>query len=116
MVEKNETENMSTASSPKYIEVESAVSLSEKQLDTLRKKLSVILKTDNFMLQVKVNPTLLGGLMLNVDSMVIDSSVKGQLAQFQKEIENRVSQAVDVNKITSLFSQTAWETLFSISF
>ncbi len=107
MVEKNETENMSTASSPKYIEVESAVSLSEKQLDTLRKKLSVILKTDNFMLQVKVNPTLLGGLMLNVDSMLIDSSVKGQLAQFQKEIENRVSQAVDVNKITSLFSQTA---------
>lgn len=107
MVEKNGTENLSAASSSKYIEVESAVSLSEKQLDTLRKRLSVILNTDNFMLQVKVNPALLGGLMLNVDSMLIDSSVKGQLAQFQKEIENKVSQAVDVNKIASLFSQTA---------
>ena len=106
MAEKTETTMNETTETTRYIEVESAVSLSEKQLDTLRKKLAHILKDDNFMLQVKVNPSLLGGLTLNVDSLLIDSSVKGQLAVFQKEIETKVSQAIDVNKIASIFSQS----------
>ncbi len=106
MAEKTETTMNETTETTRYIEVESAVSLSEKQLDTLRKKLAHILKDDNFMLQVKVNPALLGGLTLNVDSLLIDSSVKGQLAVFQKEIETKVSQAIDVNKIASIFSQS----------
>ena len=106
MAEKTETTNGDVVGTARYVEVEYAVSLSEKQLDTLRKKLVHILKDDNFVLQVKVNPALLGGLTLNVDSLLIDSSVKGQLAVFQKEIETKVSQAVDVNKIASIFSQS----------
>ena len=109
MAEKTETPKVETSEMAKYIEVESAVSLSEKQLDALRKKLVHILKNDNFVLQVKVNTSLLGGLTLNVDSLLIDASVKGQLALFQKEIENKVAQAVDVNKISSIFSQTVDE-------
>ena len=104
MTTKNQTENLSDSKDVKHIEIESAVALSEKQLEKLRAKLSEILKTDQFVLQVKVNPSLLGGLMLNVDSFLIDASVKGQLSSFQKEIENKVSQAVDMTKIASLFS------------
>ncbi len=100
-----QTENLFTVNAPRFIEVESAVSLSEKQLDVLRKKLQQILKTDRFVLQVKVNPALLGGLMLKVDSLLIDTSIKGQLDAFQKEIENKVSAAVDVNQIATLFTQ-----------
>lgn len=106
MTEINKTENLSQVNDVKHIEIESAVALSEKQLETLRVKLASILKTDQFVLQVKVNPSLLGGLMLNVDSFLIDASVKGQLASFQREIENKVSQAVDMTKIASLFSDS----------
>ena len=106
MTEINKTENLSQVNDVKHIEIESAVALSEKQLETLRVKLASILKTDQFVLQVKVNPSLLGGLMLNVDSFLIDASVKGQLASFQREIENKVSQAVDMTKIASLFSES----------
>ena len=109
MSDKNETENMLSETGVKHIEIESAVSLSEKQLETLRTRLTKILKTDKFVLQVKVNPALLGGLLLNVDSLLIDASVKGALDSFQKEIENKVSEAVDVSKIAALFSQTVDE-------
>ncbi|MBO7244946.1 MAG: F0F1 ATP synthase subunit alpha [Alphaproteobacteria bacterium] len=95
-----------TLDKTKFVEVESAISLSEKQLATLRTRLSDILKTDNFILQVKVNESLLGGLKLNVDSLLIDASVKGQLSSFQQEIEKRVARAVDVTKIAEVFSDT----------
>lgn len=104
MTSEKQTENLFTINAPRFIEVESAISLSEKQLDVLRKRLQQTLNTDHFVLQVKVNPGLLGGLMLKVDSLLIDASVKGQLAEFQKEIENKVSEAVDINKITTLFT------------
>ncbi len=95
-----------TLDKTKFIEIESAVSLSEKQLETLKTRLTKILKTDHFILQVKVNPSLLGGLKLNVDSLLIDASVKGQLSNFQQEIEKRVARAVDVTKIAEVFSDT----------
>ena len=95
-----------TLDKTKFIEIESAVSLSEKQLETLKTRLTEILKTDHFILQVKVNPSLLGGLKLNVDSLLIDASVKGQLSNFQQEIEKRVARAVDVTKIAEVFSDT----------
>lgn len=106
MTHQNKIENSNLTEKTKCIEIESAIALTEKQLDTLKTRLTNILKTDNFILQVKVNPTLLGGLMLNVDSLLIDASIKGQLASFQQEIEKKVSQAVDVTKIAELFSQT----------
>ena len=59
-------ENLFTVNAPKYVEVESAVSLTEKQLDGLKKRLQKVLNSENFILQVKVNPLLLGGLSLKV--------------------------------------------------
>ena len=99
-------ENLFTVNAPKYVEVESAVSLTEKQLDGLKKRLQKVLNSENFILQVKVNPLLLGGLSLRVDSLLIDASVKGQLQSFEREIERKVSAAVDVTKITDLFVES----------
>ena len=99
-------ENLFTVNAPKYVEVESAVSLTEKQLDGLKKRLQKVLNSENFILQVKVNPLLLGGLSLKVDSLLIDASVKGQLQSFEREIERKVSAAVDVTKITDLFVES----------
>lgn len=104
MTSEERTENLFTINAPRFIEVESAISLSEKQLDILRKKLQKILNTDHFVLQVKVNPALLGGLTLKVDSLLVDASVKGQLNVFQKEIKDKVSEAVDTSKIATLFT------------
>ena len=107
MTSENQTENLFTIGSPRYVEVESAVALNEKQMDTLRKRLEKVLKTERFVLQLKVNPALLGGLSLKVDSLLVDASVKGQLQSFEKEIAQKVSSAVDVTKIAGIFSDSA---------
>ncbi len=104
MIPKNQTENLFTIGAPRYVEIESAVALTEKQLTVLRTRLEKVLNTEKFILQVKVNPDLLGGLALKVDSMLIDASVKGQLQNFEKEIAQKVSSAVDMTKIADMFS------------
>lgn len=109
MTAKNQTENLFTINEPKHIEVESAVALTEKQLDGLRKRLQQVLRTDNFILQVKVNPSLLGGLSLKVDSLLLDASVKGQLQLFEQEISKKVSSAVDMTKIAEFFTEGVQE-------
>ncbi|MBQ9090376.1 MAG: F0F1 ATP synthase subunit alpha [Alphaproteobacteria bacterium] len=106
MTSENQTENLFTIGSSRYVEVESAVALNEKQMETLRKRLEKVLKTERFVLQVKVNPALLGGLSLKVDSFLVDASVKGQLQAFEKEIAQKVSSAVDVTKIADIFSDS----------
>lgn len=102
---KEAQETLFTINEPKYIEVESAIALTEKQLDGLRARLQKVLNTDKFMLQVKVNPALLGGLSLKVDSLLVDASVKGQLQTFEREIERKVSSAIDMTKIADFFTQ-----------
>ena len=103
MTAENQTENLFTINEPRHVEVESAVALTEKQSDTLRKRLEKVLGTDKFILQIKVNPALLGGLSMKVDSMLIDASVKGQLQNFEKEIAKKVSSAVDMSQIAGIF-------------
>ncbi len=105
MTRETQTETLFTINAPKHVEVESAVALTEKQLDGLRKRLQKVLNSDNFILQVKVNPSLLGGLSLKVDSLLIDASVKGQLKSFEKEIEQKVSSAIDMTRIADFFTQ-----------
>ncbi len=105
MTPENQEENLFTVGAPRHVEIESAVALTEKQLDVLRKRLERVLNTEKFILQVKVNPELLGGLALKVDSLLIDASVKGQLQSFEKEISQKVSAAVDMTKIADIFSE-----------
>ncbi len=105
MTPENQEENLFTVGAPRHVEIESAVALTEKQLEVLRKRLEGILNTEKFILQVKVNPELLGGLALKVDSLLIDASVKGQLQSFEKEISQKVSSAVDMTKIADIFTE-----------
>lgn len=88
---------------PLVVEVESAISLTDEQLEGLRSHLIQVLNTENFMMQLKVNPSVLGGLLIRVDSVLIDATIKGQLAQFQKEIEQDFSGHVDPRKLTKFF-------------
>ncbi len=105
MTSEKQEENLFTVGAPRHVEIESAVALTEKQLDVLRKRLERVLNTEKFILQVKVNPELLGGLALKVDSLLIDASVKGQLQSFEKEISQKVSAAVDMTKIADIFTE-----------
>lgn len=88
---------------PLVVEVESATSLTDEQLAGLHEQLTSVLNTDNIMVQVKVNPDLLGGLSVRVNSLLIDATVKGQLMQFQKELENEFTGVGDAHKLTDFF-------------
>ncbi len=99
------SQQTSDLSAPRHIEVDSAIALSEKQLALLKARLHKELQTDNFILQVNVKPALLGGLTIKVDSFLADASVTGQLTSFQKEIQYKIEQAVDVSKIANMFAE-----------
>ncbi len=99
------SQQTSDLSAPRHIEVDSAIALSEKQLALLKARLHKELQTDNFILQVNVKPALLGGLTIKVDSFLADASVNGQLTSFQKEIQYKIEQAVDVSKIANMFAE-----------
>ncbi|MBR5130390.1 MAG: F0F1 ATP synthase subunit alpha [Alphaproteobacteria bacterium] len=90
---------------PLMIEVESAVSLTDEQFSGLHEHLVDVLGTQNFMVQLKVNPDLIGGLSLRVNSLLIDASVKGRLSAFQKEVENEFSGDMTPQKLTDFFMQ-----------
>ncbi len=100
MTEKKQTKS----TNPMHVEVQTAIALTEKQLEGMRAKLTKLLGTTDFILQVKENPALLGGVVLNVDSVSVDASVKGQLNTFQKEIEQKVVSSVDTAEIASFFN------------
>lgn len=87
------------------VEVESAVSLTDEQLGGLRAHLADVLQSDHFMVQLKVNPDLIGGLSLRVNSLLIDATVKGRLLQFQKEVEREFTSDMSAAKLTEFFMQ-----------
>ncbi len=99
MTEKKQT----NSTKPLHVEVQSAIALTERQLEGMRARLTDMLGTTDFILQVKENPALLGGVVLNVDSVSVDASVKGQLTAFQKEIERKVVSSMDVAEVASFF-------------
>ena len=57
------------------------------------------------MIQLKVNPDLIGGVSMRVNSLLIDASVKGRLSAFQKEVENEFSGEMTPAKLTDFFVQ-----------
>ncbi len=92
------------------VEVQSAIALSDDQLVALREKLKTVLGTTDFVIQVKINPALLGGISLRVDSLMIDASVKGRLDNFQKEVSQHVASSLNMDKMAAFFAQKADET------
>jgi len=59
--------------------VTSATPLSEDQQAELLKKVQSVAGTDNLELNLKVDPDLIGGFIVNVGSKVIDASLSGQV-------------------------------------
>ena len=59
--------------------VTSASSLNEAQQADLLQKIQAVAGTDNLELNLKVDPDLIGGFVVNVGSKVIDASLAGQV-------------------------------------
>jgi len=59
--------------------VTSAAALNETQQADLLKKIQLIAGTDNLELNLNVDPSLIGGFVVNVGSKVIDASLSGQV-------------------------------------
>ena len=59
--------------------VTSASALNEDQQADLLKQIQSLAGTDNLELNLKVDPALIGGLVVNVGSKVIDASLSGQV-------------------------------------
>lgn len=59
-----------------------AVPLSDEELELIRKRLSEDLKKE-VLIQSKVDPAILGGIRIQIDSTVFDASLRGQLARMR---------------------------------
>ena len=59
--------------------VTSAAELSEQQQTALQKKVQAVANTDKLEINLKIDPDLIGGFVVNVGSKVIDASVAGQV-------------------------------------
>lgn len=93
-----------TQENPPIVEVETAVALTEQQQLTLLKKLKSVLKDKEFILSTKVNPKLIQGLSVRLNSVMIDASLKGKLTQFENEIKQTRLNNMDMDQIGDLFT------------
>lgn len=71
-------------------EITSAVPLSEAQQEALRQKVIAMTQARQVELDIKVDPDLLGGVLIKVGSQIIDASLRGQL----RRIGTRLTSAV----------------------
>lgn len=72
--------NKSTNTS--IVEISSVISLTEKQQQYLINKLKEITKASYIELKLKIDPNLIGGLIIKFGSNLIDLSLKGQIEKF----------------------------------
>jgi len=66
-------------------EITSALPLTEKEQDIIRKKLLAQLD-ENAVVEFRVNPSILGGLLVRVNDQVLDGSVAGKLDQLSQRL------------------------------
>lgn len=66
--------------------VTSAVELTEAQRTSIEKKLLATTRYNTFEMNYKVDPALLGGLIIRIEDRVVDSSLKTQLDKMTKEL------------------------------
>ena len=60
-------------------EVISAVELTDEQKDTVRQRVTSITQANAVELETRVDPDLLGGVIIQIGSQVLDASLRGQL-------------------------------------
>jgi F-type H+-transporting ATPase subunit delta len=73
--------------------VESAVSLPDDQREHLRQKLAEILHKDP-QIETRIDPDLLGGMIVRVDDWLYDYSVRAQLEDIRKQVISRSSHEI----------------------
>ncbi|WEG74092.1 ATP synthase F1 subunit delta [Vagococcus intermedius] len=67
-------------------DVTSAIELSDKQDEKLKEKIAKSFDYETVILRKKVDPNILGGLVITAAHKVIDNSVRTQLASMHKEL------------------------------
>jgi F-type H+-transporting ATPase subunit delta len=72
----------------KMIEVYSAFPFTNRQKNTLIKKLKQITKAREIRLAITVDPSLIGGFLIKTESKVIDFTIKNQLQQIAKHLDS----------------------------
>jgi F-type H+-transporting ATPase subunit delta len=70
------------------IEVSSAFAFTNRQKNTLIKKLKEITKAREIRLAITVDPSLIGGFLIKTDSKVIDFTIKNQLQELAKHLDS----------------------------
>lgn len=85
--------------------VESVEPLNEAQQDKLYQKLKQAFPYHAVQMKLALNPDLLGGISVKMGSMLLDGSIRGQLRQFQREIESYRAPVSNIQGLTDLFTE-----------
>ncbi|MDO4977733.1 MAG: ATP synthase F1 subunit delta [Eubacteriales bacterium] len=66
--------------------VTSAIEMTKEQKEAVEKKLLATTRYNTFEMDYKVDPSILGGLIIRIQDRVVDSSLKTQLDKLSKEL------------------------------
>lgn len=69
-------------------EVTSAISLSEAQQAAVKEKVIAMTNARQVELETKIDPDLIGGVIIKVGSQVVDASIRGQLRRLSLRLSN----------------------------
>ncbi|NJK34215.1 MAG: F0F1 ATP synthase subunit delta [Oscillatoriales cyanobacterium SM2_2_1] len=69
-----------------YAEVSSAHALSDQQQETLRQRILTLTGAQQVELAIRVDPELIGGVIVKVGSQVVDASIRGQLRRISSRL------------------------------
>ena len=72
----------------KTVEISSAFAFTNRQKNTLIKKLKDITKAREIRLTISVNSNLIGGFLIKTDSKIIDFTIKNQLQELAKYLDS----------------------------
>lgn len=67
-------------------EVISAVELTDAQKDTVRQKVQSMTEAKSVELETKIDPELIGGVIIQIGSQVLDASIRGQLRRISLQL------------------------------
>ncbi len=71
-------------------EVITAVSLQESEMENLTTKIKTLTGADSVEIQTKIDPDIIGGVIIKVGSQVFDASLKGQLRRISLSLTSGV--------------------------
>jgi len=77
--------------------------LGQKQQEQIIQKIKAVLETDKVDAQFTLNPSLLGGITVQMNGTLLDLSRRGALTQFQTQMEKHKTDSLDLNKVADLF-------------